>query len=1064
MSVLRARRRHLDLVDMERARDEADKFLSPILMQANYSGQGKSIIQLLSSTLPTPPPASNSDNDWFQREVVIKKALDLLEHIYQACRSTNADVNHIDLVITPKNQKTIAALIDLIVIEGIYPCLTPGVGVPIERRLKSALKGDFVTTHITEDQGDRASHDQLLDMIVSRMYTMAVSQSGLAPSIQERAYVDLMAAASQLAFGPECNLENKGYFSDVSKTLIISKSAMDLFPLLTSLLHPSCPQWFRDSITNYLSLLPLRPNGVRQTIDFIASASESNVSSNDEQSIGPAMSLEALARASTLLTSVPSHLTPDEYFTDLAPQLIDLLDDTSTDNKRIASYIIGHGILSKRKIGSPGTAGWKLFAEPTLESLNPSAERIPVHEELLKQAVDRLAALVQFHPNPGLTNRLVGPILLPLWGLLCYALESRRAHWADQVYQILTTYMKISVTDTRFLFLSDNLMWTGTASWVFMPGASGGVEIRQRDMSKHGFNNVAEIMMRVDNRVEQFSKLLKSAFLTDDQLSKIFTHASKRWLLGPGASHDRQILGDARDGSKDPMQSLVNTKLTQKLLEDYKDQISSSVDGILQLVEPILSAFVSEHRQSTEPRARSAKPSILSLSNMTRQDDAEGEEEESKETIAAALSLLSAILTSSDPNAETNASLITSLQDSLTHINQAQSSLDDSLTKTASNILLLLQLHSSISPGQQTATNFNLTDPYVEQQNTHRTALHHLSDPLAPVRAQGLLSLTTLISKSSPILDIASTASLLISLLQDEDEYIYLSAIKVLGMLASNHPRTVMKMLVERYVDRNEEAGLDVRIKLGEALYKTVESLGELFTGEGAAMVGSSMIAVASRRGDKPKTLRKREREQRKEAKARKEAEEAWDGEVPDFSDGESEEAKINAYVGAITSGWSDTGREEDLRIRTSALSILSTAIEANIAALGPTITSEAIDCALAILKLEKSNAQAILRRASVTVIMSIVKAIDAAGERGVQLGFGFAGQNLAEVITVLGYIEATDRDETVVGHTRAVIENLEAWREKSLLGMSRTRKTGFGLGAVRNGGLPGRPGIQEVD
>ncbi|KAI4197983.1 MAG: hypothetical protein LQ350_005568 [Teloschistes chrysophthalmus] len=904
---------------MESALDEADKFLSPILKKANYSGQGKSIIQLLSSTLHVPPPSSDSTDDWYQREVVIEKALDLLGYIYQACRSINVDVDQVDLVATPKNQKTIGALIDLIVIEGIYPGLTPGVGVPMERRLKSALKRDFVMTQKTENQCDRASHDRLLDMIVSRMYTMAVSQSGLAPSIQERAYVDLIAAA------------------------------------------------------------------------------------------------KALALASKLLTSVPSHLTLDEYFTDLAPQLLDLLDDPSTDNKRIASYIIGHGILSKRKIGSPGTAGWRFFAEPVLESLNPSSGKVPVPEELLKQALDRLAAL-------------------------------------------------ISVTDTQFLLLSDTLMWDGTPSWVFMPGASGGVEIRRRHMSKHGFNNVAEIMTRVDNRVEQFSKLLKSAFLTDDQLSKIFTHASKRWLLGPEAAHGRQILVDAGDGSRDPIESLVSTKLTQKLLEDYKDRISSSVDGILQLVEPILSAFVSEHRQSTERRARSAKPSILSLSNMTTQDEAEGEEEESKETIAAALSLLSAILTSSDPNAETNTSLITSLQDSLTYINQAQSSLDNSLTKTASNILLLLQLHSSTSPGQQTAAMSNPTDPYVEQQNTHRIALHHLSDPLAPVRAQGLSSLTTLISKSSPILDITSTASQLISLLQDEDEYIYLSAIKALGTLASNHPRTVLKMLMERYVDKNEEAGLDVRIKIGEALNKTIEGLGELFTGEGAVMLGSSLIALAGRRGDKPKTLRKREREQRKEAKARKEAEEAWDGDVPDFSEGENVEAKVNAYIGAITSGWSDTGREEDIRIRTSALSILSTATEVNIAALGPTITSEAIDCALSVLKLEKSDAQAILRRAAVIVIMSIVKAVDAAEERGVQLGFGFAGANLVEVITVLGYVEATDRDETVVGHVRAVIESSRAWREKSLLGLSRTREPDLGLGAVRSGGVPGRSRIQEVD
>lgn len=168
-----------------------------------------------------PPPSSDSTDDWYQREVVIEKALDLLGYIYQACRSINVDVDQVDLVATPKNQKTIGALIDLIVIEGIYPGLTPGVGVPMERRLKSALKRDFVMTQKTENQCDRASHDRLLDMIVSRMYTMAVSQSGLAPSIQERAYVDLIAAASQLAFNPQCNIENKGYFNNVFKSLII---------------------------------------------------------------------------------------------------------------------------------------------------------------------------------------------------------------------------------------------------------------------------------------------------------------------------------------------------------------------------------------------------------------------------------------------------------------------------------------------------------------------------------------------------------------------------------------------------------------------------------------------------------------------------------------------------------------------------------------------------------------------------------------------------------------------------------------------------------------------------
>ncbi|KAL8684650.1 MAG: hypothetical protein Q9218_008199, partial [Villophora microphyllina] len=722
------------------------------------------------------------------------------------------------------------------------------------------------------------------------------------------------------------------------------------------------------------------------TINFIASASEPGEASfagPSSQSAGLALSLEALARASKLLTAVPSHMTPDEYLTDLVPQLLDLLDDPAPDNKRIASYIIGNGILSKRKLGSPGTAGWKMFAEPILRSLNPATGRLPVPEGSLKRAVDRLSALVHFYANPGLTKRLVGPILLPMWGLLCYALENQRAHWADQIHQILTTYVKISVTDAQLLLLSDNLLWNGTPLWVFMPGASGGVEVRQRDKADNVSNDLTTMMTRIDNRIGQFSQLLRSAYLTEDQLSKIFTHASKRWLLGPQASSGQGILGDRGDESRDPIESLVSTKLTHKLLEDYKDRISSSFDGILQLVEPILSAFVLELEKSAERTAKSAQPSLLALKDLVDQDTGEGDEQESQETVAAALSLLSAVLTSSNLTVDTSPDLITSINESLSYIARSQSSLDSSLTATASNIQLLLHLHSSTPRAPQSSQSSQPTDRLAEETHKYRTATHHLSDPLPPVRAQGLSSLTSLISSTSPTIDIPSTATLLISLLQDEDEYIYLSAIKTLGLLASNHPRTVVQILVEKYVDKAEEAELDTRIKIGEALNKTIEGLGELFTGEIATYVGEAMIAVASRRGERLKTQRKREREQRKGETARKEAEEAWDGEIPDTSDRENEEAAANAHIAAITSGWSSTGREEDIRLRTSALSILSTAMTTDIAALGPTITSTAIDAALAILKVEKSDARTILRRAAVVVIMSIVNAIDTAEEGG---------------------------------------------------------------------------------
>lgn len=795
---------------------------------------------------------------------------------------------------------------------------------------------------------------------------------------------------------------------------------------------------------------------MRQTINFIAGSSSVDQSLPDGQSdkpAGPNVSLEALARTSKLLTSVPSTMTPDEWTSALAPQLLDLLDDPSMDNRRIASYIIGTGFLSKRKLGSPGTAGWRLFAEPIITSLDPPSERCPVSDGDLKLALDRLSVLVHFHPNPGLTKRLVGPTLLPLWGLECYALENRRSTWADQLQQILRTHMKISATDSHLLMLSENLLWDGPKTWTFMPGATGGIEIRRRDDEGSNSLDMVKMVDSIDNRVGQYLTLLRAAVATDDQLGKIFTHVSRCWLLGPRSSGRERLGNDIRN----PVESLVYAKITQRLLEEYRDKIASSFEGILQLVDPILSAFVAASQKTIKRRDKNLQPSLDTLSDIVHGvEEAEDDDQDAEATASTALGLLSTVLASSDESlGNIDTSVLDRVQGSLRYLAQAPCQ-DSSLKMTASKVLMLLQLHRDTRGALGTEKNTTNVDILANDRNDHRKALRFVGDELAPVRAQGLSTLTYLASKASPILDVPSTVILLVSLLQDEDEYVYLSAIKTLGLLASNHPKTVVRILVEKYADPHEESSLDVRMRVGEALNKTVEHLGELLVEETGRIVGESMIAVASRRGERPKTLQKKERAKRKAEKARKEAEDAWDGEVPGEGEEEDDdEGKMNAHIARVVEGWADTGREEDIRLRASALSILGTAIETNIAGVGATVTSTAVDCVLAILKLERSVERAILRRAAIMVIMSVVKAIDGAEERGQQLGFGFAGENLAEVVTVLRYVEVTDTDEVVVGHVRAVIESLEAWQQKSLLGSGRTRE-GSEMGISLNGDLVG--------
>ncbi|KAL8935607.1 MAG: hypothetical protein Q9211_004613 [Gyalolechia sp. 1 TL-2023] len=1047
----------------------ADKVIETLGLADYRQVQGRSIFELLSSDDDITSHNSGDEPDNQRRRKIINKTLRLVQGLHAESNSNGSDQP--GTLASQNGQKVVDALLDLLVLEGVYFSLSPGVGVPVERRLKSALSGGFSTRPLDKASGGRPGDQQLLTDIIDSLHPVFLSRKGLAPSINQRMFADLIAAAGELAFSPSLEATTRQRFTLIFNEFIASKSAMDLFPQLTSLLHPSCPDWFRAAISSCLSILPLRPDGVRQAIDFIAGSTSDGSSAPDgpsnQSSARPNVSFDALARATKLLSSTPSTMDIGTWTAALAPQLLDILDDQALDNKRIASYIIGTGFLSKRRLGSPGTAGWRLFVEPIIDSLDPKTGPWPVREDALSTAISRLSALVHLHSNPGVTKRLIGPILLPLWGLHGYALDHRRTSWAHQVHQILSTYMKLSATESQLRLLSDNLLWDGTALWTYTPGSSGGIEIRQRESGKEHPSDMGILVESIDNRIDQFSSLLREAVITDEQLSGIFTHTSKRWLLGSQLASRHERLENFGDDPGNPMEALVSAKLTQKLLEDYKDRIASSIEGTIKLVQPVLSAFVIERQRSTEKLDKASRPSLAGLGHIVKPSQkVASEEEELQETVATALGLLSAVVASSEGSLGTiDRGLLHSIQDSLKYVSQIQSPSDSSTSLTASNVLMLLRLHSEAPDSFESNKDRKDASALAEERNKYHKALQFLSDDLAPVRAQGLSTLTDFISNASPLLNVPSTVILLISLLQDEDEYVYLSAIKALGLLASNHPKTVINALVEKYSDPHEESTVDVRIKVGEALDGAIERLGELFSEETAKVVGESMISVASRRGNRSKTQQKRERGKRKAEKAREEAEEAWDGEMPDEDN--DEEAKVNAHVARVVAGWTDTGREEDIRVRTSALSILSTAIETNLASVGITLTSTAIDCVLAILKLEKNEERAILRRAAVLVIMSVVRAIDAAEERGQRLGFGFVGENLREVVTVLRYVELTEADEVVVGHVRAVVESLEAWQQKSILGQwgqSEDREMGIWIDSSRFKAGEKTTKIEELD
>lgn len=138
------------------------------------------------------------------RHLIIEKSLHLLLDIHDGLSQNGTSFGAPDKLHNTDHQKIVDGLLDLISLEGIYPLLSPGVGIPIERRVKSVLQGGLVTRPSpAADFVCRQEGRALLSQICRQLYGILNSNgTGLGPSVQERTLVDVIAGWGELAWAP----------------------------------------------------------------------------------------------------------------------------------------------------------------------------------------------------------------------------------------------------------------------------------------------------------------------------------------------------------------------------------------------------------------------------------------------------------------------------------------------------------------------------------------------------------------------------------------------------------------------------------------------------------------------------------------------------------------------------------------------------------------------------------------------------------------------------------------------------------------------------------------------
>jgi hypothetical protein len=154
---------------------------------------------------------------------VIRRGLDLLMTIHRSLALEQEGDKSVETptLYEPRIRRTMYGLFDLVSLEGIYPLLSPGVGIPLERRVKSVLPvGVIARQALPSNNEDRSV--VLLQEVVDCLEGICLNKrTGLGPICQERVLVDLISACGELAFGP--NVEDgvtMAKYANIFKTLV----------------------------------------------------------------------------------------------------------------------------------------------------------------------------------------------------------------------------------------------------------------------------------------------------------------------------------------------------------------------------------------------------------------------------------------------------------------------------------------------------------------------------------------------------------------------------------------------------------------------------------------------------------------------------------------------------------------------------------------------------------------------------------------------------------------------------------------------------------------------------
>ncbi|OZJ02187.1 hypothetical protein BZG36_04319 [Bifiguratus adelaidae] len=750
--------------------------------------------------------------------------------------------------------RLVSTLIEIVISWGILPYLIPGVGMDLAHRSKSGyvdydiIQGQEGKTQstIAEPRRLQAVLNTLLSLLPDNFADSAYTH--ISHILINRNLMDIYAALLQLAYGPRLKISNEGEQVTSARDLTDEERAQSSNKLercfekiepirnlevFTQLLgnkdKAPAPKWLRVSCGRYLTRILLGPEGIRLVLEFMVGQHE-DVTTPD------------LEKVTKLILSVPQQVESAEtYFSNVCSQLLSILasyvqsqpnapSSISTRHPSVRTavvYIVNrmaeiHARHSEKFIKRPLTDALLDWPYKSKDMPSQVSNFIgTVHGTVVRSEQELSLAILQMHALlvdtyalPQLFAQLVKPTFSTLYHLYKFS-DTSKTHIARPTLEILHAYIlqaeyKEIVLMLRSVAITSDVSYASTTStqWTcFGAGDEGGVNIRTCSHEEAENQYSFDVLGFVD-----FLKTIQNSSLLGD----FFLH-----MLAEYSSLEKE---GSRTFSPMQMVSILNLILT--MLDKLGPEIFQNTTQIIMFAHGVIEAYAEARRQPSMAEASAGNKStdyqhiVDKRPESTLEDDLESLQENT-EMLFLAMNLLSTLLQEHESFSAQEAQVLRAIASNLVTLFEYPAPEISGMARG---------LKIAIANQQASAQARNEQDEQAHSSlQTYQEALKAIQDNLLPVRAHGIGMLKEMVLAKDPLVTdgagLDHVLDLFTQLVQDEDSFIYLNAVKGLSALTDIHGNRIIHKLATFYADATQH--LDNRLRVGEALLQTVQRAGD---------------------------------------------------------------------------------------------------------------------------------------------------------------------------------------------------------------------------------------------